>query len=324
MRTWSVDSADVTPTEAGFDWLPGSHIVCVRFFEDAREAIGPVRYRITITTDFLRSMPVHDPAFVARADIFAHALCPTYSPVYPPSEVVKRYFKGKPADLQLFGSAYIDEITAPWLTGFLARMSILQPIFAEHVSESMQQQFGSGTPAFAGSSKRANPHGVLNVDDDIRLAGVAPSIWAGSGEFEDFAEVHARNDMCFGSGDGNSLTLETPFGADSALILFRTDELYPPLGNGLVVETRIRQSNDPDGICDKAAWLNFFESVQWTDFPQLGRWHLHQVSQDHAFLAHTCFVPNVFFVEGLVENYGLWATDRAQWARRILLPDTRN
>jgi hypothetical protein len=323
LRAWSVDNADVAPTKAGFDWLPGSHMVRVRISEDERKS-QPPRYRISITTDFIRSVPVHDPAFVRKAGVFAGSLCPTYSPVFPPSEVVKKYFDGQPIDMQLFGSAYVDETTAPWLVGFLARVSIIQPSFAERVSEPMRDEFGVGVPAFAAAARRADPHGVLQIDHVLRAAGAGASRWTDSDEFEEFAEIHAKNDMCFGFGRANGLTLETPFGSDSALILFKADETYPPLGNGLLVETVIRLPETHEKIADMAAWLNYLESVQWTDLPQIGRWHPYESSQDQTFLAHSCFVPNEFFARGLVQNYGLWAIARAQWARGILLPDTKN
>jgi hypothetical protein len=323
-RTWSADESDLTTDEHGFNWLPGSHRVQVRIHRDERDAIGPRRYRITIETDFLRSVPVRKRAFVDQTTVMVEALCPTFSAVYPPAELVEKYFGSYATNMQFFSSAYIDELTAPWLSGFVARMSVLQAIFAEQVSESMQHKLGGAVPQFAGGQRNPTPREVLLLDQLIRISGAMESRWTDSTEFEEFAEEHARNDMCFGFGEASSLTLETPFGSDSALIQFKTNEPYPPLGSGLAVETRIRLPHTYEEVCDKAAWLNYLESVQWTDFPQLGRWYPEKVAEDTTLLVHGAFVPNEYFAPGLVTNYGLWAITRAQWARTILLPNAKN
>ena len=133
-RTWSADEADLTPHEHGFDWLPGSHLVQVRIHQDEREVAGQPRHRITIETNFLRSVPVRKRAFIDRTAVMAAALCPTFSVVYPPGELVEKHFNGYATNMQFFSSAYVDELAVPWLAGFLARTAVLQPIFAEQVS----------------------------------------------------------------------------------------------------------------------------------------------------------------------------------------------
>jgi hypothetical protein len=87
---------------------------------------------------------------------------------------------------------------------------------------------------------------------------------------------------------------------------------------------QVRSSETYAQLCHQAARLNYFESVQWTDFPQLGCWHSFRLSESEAVLAHSAFVPNQFFGEGLVENYARWSLARAQWMRTILKPDEPN
>jgi hypothetical protein len=194
IQTWSVDASDVTPTEYGFDWLPGSHLVHVRIHEDERERDGPVRFRITIATDYLRSVPVHDKEFVRQTNEVSSVFFPTYSLVYPPSEVVDKYFDGRRADATLFSSAYVYDDTVKWLSGFLARMSIMQPISAEILSRGVEL-VGSGSPALAGPSLREAVNGVLNIHVDFLIPeGEKPSKWIGSGEFEAFIEQYGRSD----------------------------------------------------------------------------------------------------------------------------------
>jgi hypothetical protein len=97
-----------------------------------------------------------------------------------------------------------------------------------------------------------------------------------------------------------------------------------------VVQSEIRTEFEYTNACETAAWLNYLESVVWTDFPQFGRWHTRAVTKSQAGLAdvpqefnlaHTCFIPNAYFVDGLVVNYALWAMARLRWARERLIPD---
>ena len=94
--------------------------------------------------------------------------CSGYSLVYPPYDIWKKYFKEKPAELQLFSSAYVDEAIAGWLSRFLAQIAIMQPINAEIRSTTAPEMFGGGEPAFAGGSKKANVDDILTVADTKR------------------------------------------------------------------------------------------------------------------------------------------------------------
>jgi hypothetical protein len=322
-QTWSVDEADVRPVEHGFDWLPGNHLVRVRLAKNI-ETPEPERFRLTIDTGYLRSLPAQDIAFVRNAGELTRHHCPTYSIVYPPTAIIRQHFDGHAADMHLFSSAYISEENVGWLPGFLARMAIMQPIAAERNSADAADLFPGCMPAIAGTIRKLAVNGVLDVDRDLRAAGQAQNCWLGSEEFEEFADEYARNDVCFGIGDDRGMTLETPFGSESALISFTTADQYPLLGNGLFVGTQIPGSGDFDDACSTAANLNFLESVDWSDIPQLGCWHPLQVSEHETRLAHTCFVPNAFFVEGLVVNLGLWAIGRVQLAKRALRRDEPN
>ncbi len=327
-QTWSVKKSEMAETESGFDWLPGSHTVHVHISPDNREAtgksIGPGRFRIWITTDYLRSVPIENEKFVRLVGTMSKSFCPTYSLVYPPLECWKQYYDGKPADMRFFSSAYVYEDTAGWIPNFLAQMAVLQPINAERQSAT-PELFGGGEPAFANGKKNPTVSETLSLAETIFVPeGKKASNWIGSDEFEKFAEAKAKNDVCFGFGDKNSMMLEIPFGADTALVSFKTDEKHPQLGNGLLVATQIRSSQRFEDVCTETAWLNFFESTFWTDFPQLGCWHPQETSNGGANWAHSCFIPNAVFAPGLVENFAYWAIGRVQWARRTIFPDLKD
>jgi hypothetical protein len=248
-----------------------------------------------------------------------------YSLVYPPFDIWREYFNGQSAEMQLFSSAYVDKAIAGWLPSFLAQMAIMQPINAEIRSTTAFEMFGGGVPAFAGGSKKASISEILNLGETVFVPeGKKENKWSGSDEFEQFAEKHAKNDFCFGLGDKEGMTLETPFGADSAIIRFQTDQQHPQLGNGLLITTQIRSSQRFEDVCVEAASLNYFESRFWTDFPQLGCWHPQEASENVANWAHTCFIPNALFRSGLVANFAFWAMARVQWVRHTRFPQLKD
>lgn len=326
-KTWSVEEADVTPHEQGFDWLPGNRVVRVRIHEDQRKQTAAKRFRITIQTVLHGSAPVHDPIFALHVGQLARTSCPTYAPVYPPSAIVEKYFDGRPADVELFSSAYVYDETVEWMSGFLARMSLMQPINAELFSREAERSNGNAPEAVA--QEKPTIGFLLDVYKHVIVPeGAEASRWIGSDEFEAFITQYGQSDVCFGFGDELGLSFETPFGSDSAIVRFRTDQKDAELGSGLIVETKIRippelSQSEPAGIAEATKWaaeLNYLESVIWTDFPQLGRWHPLAVSEKESCLAHTSFVPNMYFQDGLIINFALWAIARVRWAREKLLP----
>lgn len=319
---WEVDEDQVLWAENGFDWTPASHCVRVRVFEDQRDISGSERFRISISTDLLKSAPVEDQKFVDWVSTWSHFLSSTYSLVYPPAEVWREYFNGKPASMSMFSSVYVDQNLSGWLPRLFAQMAIMQPIDAEIRAEKFPELGGSGSPAFADGSKKMIYDEILDVAEAIYVpVGRMQSKWVGTSEFETFAKQNAQSDSCFGFGDPTGMTLEAPFGTDSALIRFRTDESHPQLGSGLLVTTEIRAWDTIDDNVSEAAFLNYLESIAWTDFPQLGCWHIKLTGENKGRLAHSCFVPNALYRPGLVANFALWSIARVRWVRRERFPD---
>jgi hypothetical protein len=314
-QTWSAEDGDITELENGFDWLPASHAVHVRIMPE-EDGDDPSRHRLWVTTEFLRSVG-SDEKTAADIGTLTSVICPTFSPV----RWTKDGSGTEPADLQFFSSVYVSADTVRAFSGLLARMSVLQPFMAEQATDDFAR-FLRGTPALATGSKRQTDSIVSHIGEMVRGKSDGISNWTGSREFEAFVERYARNDDCFGMADrGTGMSLETPFGSDTALIRFETEGVFPGLGNGLLVRTMLRSTDTPEQICSLASLLNHLEGTQWTDFAQLGCWHLHSLSDDKSILAHSCFIPNMLFGEGLVTNYGLWAIARALWAAKVLRPD---
>lgn len=151
--------------------------------------------------------------------------------------------------------------------------------------------------------------------------GAKPNKWAGTGEFESFADKWAASDSCFGFGDATGLTVETPFGDHSALIRLETESKHPQLGNGLLANLQLPYSGNNLSAAKDAATLNLNESAGWTDFPLLGCWHSHKNCGDDYGLAFSLFIPNALYQPGLATHVALWFLERARWARETLRPD---
>ena len=216
----------------------------------------------------------------------------------------------------------MDENLAGGLPRFLAQMAIMQPIEAEVRSTAALEVFGGGEPAYADGDKKDRISGMLFIARDVFAPeGRKASKWIGCEEFRQFADEYANNDACLGFGDENGMTLETPFGANSALIRFRTDQPHPQLGSGLLVNILICSYESFDAACAEAAGLNYMEAIRWTDVPQLGSWYPDVTRGEEAHLAHSCFIPNALFGPGLVVNLALWSIARVQWLRRTRYPE---
>jgi hypothetical protein len=217
-QLWCVEDSELRKHENGFEWLPGSHAVHVGI---ARHVERPERMCICITTDYLRSVPVESADFVRRVALESRFLCSGYSLVYPPLDIWREYFDNRPANLELFSSAYVDRHTAGWLPGFLARMAIMQPINAENQSAAAPAMFGGGEPAYAGGEKKARISAMLfSTETVLAQEGQKDGKWIGSEEFRQFADECGWSNDCVGFGNDKGMTLETPFGADAAFIRF--------------------------------------------------------------------------------------------------------
>lgn len=335
ISVWQADATSLRHRDPqGFDWLPGSHLVRVRAAEAEQEDLDetvlgtmggasprPGGIRLSVTTKLLLNFPNYDRRAVEILNSLAPSLSSTYSLVYPSHELIKILeATDRSCDLELFSSIYIDENLVGWLPKFFAQMSIMQPIDAEVRGYRLPIIIGGGQPSFELGYKNTELDGILEVADQVFApAGARPSRWNGSDEFERFAQTYGRAEGCIANGDTTSLTAEVPFGKDTALIRCWTNQAHPQLGSGLLVTLQLPYSDAaPDG---GAAYLNFLEACTWTEVPQFGCWHSRNTGAGRGItLSHSCFIPNALYRPGLVQNFVLWQTARARWARHILTP----
>lgn len=198
----------------------------------------------------------------------------------------------------------------------------MQPINAEIQTKMLSEVLHGGTPDT--SSPEGRP--LEKLDDILELAahlyvpaGQEPSRWIGTKEFQEIASNWGRSVHCFGNGDDQGLTLETPFGEDSALIRLWTDQRNPQLGNGLLCTVQLPFSDQSLAIAKECAFLNLLETM-WTDVPLFGCWHPHVSRGGLEGPTFSSFIPNGLYQPGLASHVALWLIDRARWVRKDRWP----
>jgi hypothetical protein len=328
---WAIDPGaahwvDDGPSDySGFSWWPGDF--CVRAHANLHTAKTDAPVRLRIDTDFIRGIDLSSGAITLLLASTAHLYTSGYAWVYVPPELEKAFSDGWPEEfdpslLWLSTTAYIRDETAEWLPQFVGRMAILQPISAQIQAGGLAGVLHAEPNA---SSNPSNPQApldeILNVlGEVIAPIGKEPSRWDGSEEFAAIAETWGRSDSCFGTGDPTSLTLETPFGADSALIRLLTDQAHPQLGNGLLATLQLPVIAEDLDVARLANELNYLEASSWTGFPLIGCWHSQKVGGGTR-PAFSTFVPNVLHQPGIATNVALWMLNRARWVRAERYPD---
>lgn len=329
-KLWQVDKNRSKWSHEGFEWWPGDYRVSVLAQSDARHR-EPETYRLVIKTDFLKEVPVQDERFSQWTAMSSRFMTSTYAWAYTSTQILKEVERWGPIEGQpkmwLASTAYVNAEKVEWMPRLLAQMAIMQPINAQIQAKAAPRWLHGGTPDISRPAhlRDAGLDDILEVAAQVYVPiGKESNRWSGHDEFSQFAENYARNDHCFGTGDETGLTLETPFGSDTALINLRTGERHPQLGNGLLVTLQLPRFAEAPAIASECAYLNFLEAVSWTDFPLFGCWHPQTSREGSDGLAFSTFVPNALYQPMLATNFAFWMLDRARWARETLWPELRD
>lgn len=323
--TWMIDPGKAHWQEDGpegyhaFSWWPGDF--CLKCGANQHEAYADPAVRIRIDTAFIRGIDFRSETLSPLLASMAHLYTSTYAWLFTPADVQgaigDEAFEGiDPTRLWLSATAYIREETAGWLPEFFARMAILQPINAQiQTSELAQLLHAEPDTSPDPSDPQAPLDQILGVLGQVIVPiGKERSRWDGCEEFVKFAETWGRSDSCFGMGDPTGLTLETPFGDDSALIRLLTDLAHPQLGNGLLATLQLPMLGDQQEISKLTNELNYMEAIMWTGFPLLGCWHSRELGENYA-AAFSLFVPNALHQPMIATNVAFWMLNRARWVR---------
>lgn len=317
----------------GFDWWPGDFKVCVRVHGPHPELDFPL-YRLSVQTDFLRDVDVTTPQFEKDiSELNRLLLCYTVC-VHPAALGEDRSFREaglnlKSAEVWLGSTIYVHDDSKDWLPRLFSGFAILQPIEAQSRADLAAQLLG-------GKANRSSPSGgawstrvddMLGVDQIIAHHGQQPSKWIDTEEFEEIVARWGHGDSGFGTAGKGWLTIETPFGAATAMLKLKADEPHCRLGNGLLMTLTLPGlCEDEVQMAQRAIELNFIEITHWlkSGVPLIGSWSAEEwelPAGPRFATAFSCFVPNMMYKRGLAENFVLYAMGRAKWYRERYLPD---
>jgi hypothetical protein len=321
----------------GFDWWPGDFKVCVRVHGPHPELDYPL-YRLSVQTDFLCNVDVTTPKFKKNiSDLNRNAL--TFTVCAHPgalAQISEQYGSAgesgldlKSSEVWLGSTAYVHEESKDWLPRLFSGFAIMQPIEAQFRAD-------LATLLLGGKANRSSPSGgvwttnlddILGVDQFVAHHGQQPSKWIHTEEFEQIVDRWGRSDSGFGTAGKGWLTIETPFGAATAILKLKTDEPHPRLGNGLLITLTLPGLYEDEGrMADLAIEMNFMEITRWlkVGVPLIGNWSAERwnlPAGPRFATAFSCFVPNMMYKPGLAENFVLYAMGRAKWFRERYLPD---
>ena len=63
-------------------------------------------------------------------------------------------------------------------------------------------------------------------------------------------------------------------------------------------------------------WSNVFQSISWTDVPQLRSWHPREVASGQYSVASGTFYLNALYMKGIATNAALWKLGLAWWIKK--------
>lgn len=318
--------------------MAGDFKVQVRVNGPHPELDRPI-YRLCVATDFLCEVDVSTPEFARTLSllnrvpaVFAACTHPTSLPKafekYGPPE--KFGLDLKSSRIWLASSAYLNESIKDWLPRFFGSLAVLQPIEAQFrahlVAPLLRGRLDHSRPS---RGPRSGVDDILGVEEDIARAGLQESRWRGTGEFEGIVNRWASESV-FGVADPTGLSIETPFGEETAMVRLYVDQPHPRLGNGLFAKLALPFLSNHDQAAAFAIELNHTEDLRWIPhaFPFIGSWfavNMHETKGTEYFApVFLCFIPNLAYSPGVAENLALYCVARARWVRESFFPQLKD
>lgn len=234
----------------------------------------------------------------------------------------------------------VHQDNANWMSKILATAAALQNTAAHSRAHPLARACG-GEPAetqHPDSGTRPEMDDILNVATEVVAPfGREPSRFAGAfcTEIEPFLVQHAGTKSWFGTVDATGATVEVPFTGsrpmmfqdpkaagtqlETALVRVFTDVPHPEAGNGALVVTQLPLSPGPEQAVVLSNQLNLAESAGGlTTAPLFGAWSPDMFSEDGNGLAYSSFIPNLLAQPMILNNWLLYQSTRALWAREFL------
>lgn len=324
IETLQIDPGRMQRIDNGFEWWPGRFKVSVRAQQASNDAAGS--WVLRARTSFLKNVPVTDEEVRISIDSLA-ALAPSFAWVYLPPDAASKYGITEDHGLWFETDVYIREDNIGWLPRFFACLALMQPVYAEKDHDLVCDLLGA-EPDFSYPAHAPNVvfhDDILNVPAQIYMPlGKKENRFADSEELEQIAERFGRNDLCFGMGDRNGLTLETPIGSQSALIRLFTEQTHPDLGCGLLSTLTMPNIQSRKEAIDQCMWNNFFQATMWTDVPLIGSWSSKKRQEGEYYSAYSSFFPSALYQPNITTNAALWMLGTARFIKSHFYPDLKD
>ena len=317
-RALQAEPGAVEKTDDGVHWWPGSHRVTLSC---APERFNAERcFKLTMTTRVLRDVTLTDEKTTDLITVLC-ATSPTYAWLAPATLDLRDIGKGNACEVAMRSSIRVLADNVSWAPQLLARLAILQPIDAERIGAEIAKITGAtdDTEPRRSQLNLAGHDPVLDIAETLlKPEGEKANHWTGSEEFKLIAEKLGRNEMCFGAANDTGVTLETPFGRESAAVNLDSQVPHPGLGTGLLTTIYLPISIER-ARCSLACYeLNARAARPGAPVGGVfGSWHPRQAG-DGWGPAYGAFVPNALYGKGVAANMALWAVGLAQWAKSEL------
>lgn len=317
---WQIDDDRTVWERDGFDWWPGHYRVALRV-SNGVVVNGVMNYKVSVSTDFIKNVDLDNPMLPPLLHLLQKT-APSFALKVIPQEVRDEWQITDCPSVRLESNAYVDELNISWMPRFFSGMAILSVIEAQIRASEIAENLGAEPDTSAPfGSELLDLDEILYVVRDIYLpeSGEA-SRWSETGEFDEIAETYGRLESCFGNGDGKGLTLEVPFGSDTALVQLHTTQAHPRLGNGLLATLKLPVFlSDP--LSMESNWYNLLELIGDSYVPLMGSWVTDAMGDEQGVIAFSSFVPNLLYQPGIATNMALWMCGRAKWARETFFSD---
>jgi hypothetical protein len=290
----------------GFTWWPDQHAQTVELVgvqevdpdDPDIDETGP-GYLMAVRTELLSGLTLDADALLVVRELMG--LAAMAGPVYDPEA----------GTLALASQVSVHAGNFDWMARLLALAAVLQIHEVRELAEKMAVALGarsatSGHPE-RGPRPQADELATALVPNLVVPQGGLPSKWS-RGELR---ELHERflggPPAVAASYEGSQLLIELPFGAETSLCRFQTDQRHARYGQGLMLVQSFPVGPLPEAEGTRLALS--FNQLELAGEP-LG-YGFGSYRHEGDCLHFVSFLPNVAWQPGLLPNWYLAAAQRA-------------
>lgn len=224
---------------------------------------------------------------------------------------------------RVIGSVFVEYLHAgnlSWRPKHIARIALLQLYIAELDADALAASVGGRVFAQEDPTGGGREEATVQMNacwSAVKAESGTTSRFTGLAEYQAIAAKSRNSDIATLGATAHGIALEVPFGDDTTLILVKADEPHPLLGPGLGVFTSLPiPHSDAEQVAKVVASLNNLEHNGVAVVPHVGAWGKREVGRLRV-AAYSTFLPNAFFLPGIVADQVAIAALRARWARSL-------